>query len=137
MASSIPFSAPSVTLFMSGSSTYSLLMWATTSLNTPMCLRVSSELDAPLPSPIPIRSRMVRHDDVLTTKYLMRLLIGVFEMLSGGLKAIILLDALPPVWVLVSSHSLAPARYIRRVVPPPVRCLERLSGVRQTAGLRA
>ena len=31
-------SAPSVTLFMSGSSTYSLLMCATTSLKTPMCL---------------------------------------------------------------------------------------------------
>ena len=30
--------APSVTLFMSGSSTYSLLMRDTTSLNTPMCL---------------------------------------------------------------------------------------------------
>src|ERR1035438_3053112 len=38
MASSMPLSAPRVTLFMSGSSTYSLLMRDTTSLNTPICL---------------------------------------------------------------------------------------------------
>src|ERR1039457_5022878 len=42
-----------------------------------MCLRVSSALDAPLPRTTPIRSRSVRHVDVLTTKYLIRLLIGL------------------------------------------------------------
>src|SRR5579862_7483086 len=76
MASSRPLRAPNVTLFISGSSTYSLLMWATTSLKTPMCLRVSSALDAPLLRTLPTRRRTVRHVDVLTTKYLMRLLIG-------------------------------------------------------------
>ena len=38
MDSSSPFKAPSVTLFMSGSSTYSLLMRLMTSVKTPMCL---------------------------------------------------------------------------------------------------
>src|ERR1019366_9201858 len=75
MASSMPLRAPSVTLFMSGSSTYSLLMRDTTSLNTPMCLSVSSG-DLLWPSTLPIRSRTVRHEDALTTKYFVRLLIG-------------------------------------------------------------
>src|SRR5207249_3048874 len=53
-----------------------LLMWATTSLKTPMCLRVSSG-DAGLPSTLPITSKRVRHVDALTTRNLVRLLIGV------------------------------------------------------------
>src|SRR5688572_24127286 len=74
MASSNPLSAPRVTLFISGSSTYSLLMCATTSLKTPMCLSVSSG-EAGLPRTLPIRSKRVRHVDALTTKNLVRLLI--------------------------------------------------------------
>src|ERR1017187_4969459 len=85
----MPLRAPSVTLFISGSSTYSLLMPATTPRNTPMCLYVSSG-DLLWPNTLPIRSRTVRHDDALTTKYLVRLLIG-FSLDSYSYTAIILI----------------------------------------------
>src|SRR5579871_608835 len=76
----MPFKAPSVTLFMSGSSTYSLLIRETTSVNTPMCLYVSSG-DVLWPSMLPIRSRTVRQVDAATTINLKRLFIT--EKCSG------------------------------------------------------
>src|ERR1017187_8251106 len=63
-------------------------MRATTSLKTPICLRVSSWVDAPCPSTLPTRKRTVRHVEALTTRYFQGLLIG--DENSGGLRPIIL-----------------------------------------------
>src|ERR1035441_127203 len=82
----MPFSAPRLTLLMSGSSTYSRWMRATTSLTTPIWLRVSSWVDAPWPSTLPIRNKRVRHVEVLTTRYFQRLLIGGEN--SGALNSL-------------------------------------------------
>src|ERR1019366_8363488 len=127
MASSMPLRAPSVTLFMSGSSTYSLLMRDTTSLNTPMCLYVSSG-DALRPSTLPIRSRTVRHVEVLTTKYFVRLLIGFST--APALEPLYCFDApaAGSVLVLFPAVSLPQAGDVGRMVPP-VPGVERQIGV--------
>src|SRR5271169_557355 len=76
MDSSNPFKAPSVTLFMSGSSTYSLLMRCSTSVYTPSC-GYGRSVDALLPSTLPSTSSSRTHVEVVTTRYLIRLFIGL------------------------------------------------------------
>src|SRR5580698_4014614 len=76
MDSSRPFKAPRVTLFMSGSSTYSLLMRCSTSVYTPSC-GYGRSVDALLPSTLPNTSSSMTHVEVETTRYLIRLFIGV------------------------------------------------------------
>src|ERR1035438_9814748 len=89
-------------------------MRATTSLKTPICLRVSSWVDAPCPRTLPTRNRTVRHVEALTTRYFQGLLIDNKD--SGGLRPIILRRLLlhwtrrGPVSVLVPPGYFQPIR---------------------------
>src|SRR5271156_4868489 len=74
MDSSRPFRAPSVTLFMSGSSTYSLLMRCSTSVYTPSC-GYGRSVEALRPRTPPKTSSTMTHAEVVNTRYLIRLLI--------------------------------------------------------------
>src|SRR6202050_2848955 len=110
MDSSRPFKAPSVTLFMSGSSTYSLLMRCSTSVYTPSW-GYGRSVEALRPRTPPRTSSTMRHAEVVTTKYLIRLFIyfqmrrettnhysarapndwtmlGTFWLLSAGINAV-------------------------------------------------
>src|ERR1700691_3721987 len=81
MDSSRPFNAPSVTFFMSGSSTYSLLMRCNTSVYTPSC-GYGRSVEALLPRTPPKTSSTMTHAEVVTTRYLIRLFIG-FQIRRG------------------------------------------------------